>query len=270
MIAFSLTGCSSEVDMSVNLNDYVIVKEPEGIHGKGTISYSLNTDVLTEDLAILSAKYNQKEGIPSFDDYMEAQKAIDCIRISCTPNQDLSNGDKVILRTTFDNQFNYDFPYEFVNIERTIEISGLKEYFNSSEQVSEEIINNIYNQALVETEEDSAKEANNISTKPEITGIYFLSAQDPNNPYYDVTRDLTIYNAIVVTTHYSISADMLSSDIDRWAIRVYPGWYLDLDEKSIHEADHDTVYNVYGNDSKTIENIVKETFLNTDITPLDY
>lgn len=120
-------GRSSTID----LNNYLVVEGVTGLNGRGVVSYHLDEDALIADMLDLGGSEDVTEdnweaiAAENLEKMEEIGAALECITVSTTPKNNLSNGDKVTVSAVFENKTGTRFRYRFEDATQTITVSGL-------------------------------------------------------------------------------------------------------------------------------------------------
>ena len=196
------------------------VYDGEGTLSNGdivTVSWVLDVDSI-DDLEIeaddIEVTVSGLEEIPEFDpfDYLEVTfegqdpngyanlqtlegSPIDGINYTASSTSYLSNGDVITVTASIDEQTCLDNGYILVTNEKEYTVEGLTEYVTSMDQLTDEVISEMQDEALDEymaaiTSWENVEELEST----EFVGYYFLSAKD-SDTWYDHNYVYIIINA---------------------------------------------------------------------------
>lgn len=120
-----MTGCGKK---KVDLNQYVEVNI-SGVDTKGTANIEFDYDKFEEDIVkIFNEREKKNDSLEDmFSAYDQLSKAEECFEFEVSPENDLKNGDKVVVKAIIDEKLaeELDLKFKFKEIEE--KVSGLKE-----------------------------------------------------------------------------------------------------------------------------------------------
>lgn len=120
-----MTGCGEK---KVDLNQYVEVNI-SGVDTKGTANIEFDYDKFEEDIVkVLDEREKKNDSLEDmFSAYDQLSKAEECFEFEVSPEKDLKNGDKVVVKAIIDEKLaeELDLKFKFKEIEE--KVSGLKE-----------------------------------------------------------------------------------------------------------------------------------------------
>ena len=118
VMALALTACGSK---SIDLTDYIVVGEVEGLNGHGTAVCTLYSDAL---FAAISSQ--QPDGSGSFLQQIAVlDEAFSRITVTAEPCENLSNGDTVTVTAVYDAPKDLDIGCKLKNGKTTFKVEGL-------------------------------------------------------------------------------------------------------------------------------------------------
>lgn len=123
----------SYIQSGLDLADYIVIEGVEGLNTQGVLKYSLDENALfaamMDDTSIEDMNDDNYQSImaDNIAQYEEVSNALECITLTATPETGLSNGDKVTVSATFNNDKNYNFSYHFKDASLDYTVDGLEE-----------------------------------------------------------------------------------------------------------------------------------------------
>ena len=118
VMALALTACGSK---SIDLTDYIVVGEVEGLNGHGTAVCTLDSDAL---FAAISSQ--QPDGSGSFLQQIAVlDEAFSHITVTAEPCENLFNGDTVAVTAVYDAPKDLDIGCKIKNGKTTFKVEGL-------------------------------------------------------------------------------------------------------------------------------------------------
>lgn len=117
----------------IDLTEYIEVDSVFGLNGQGEIQYGLNVRDLSQ--VLLGEISDEEITDENFEEIMaqnlakydEADRAIDCIKVTADKEIKLSNGDVVTITASFLDSGDLDLPYHFKDASIEYTVSGLRE-----------------------------------------------------------------------------------------------------------------------------------------------
>lgn len=153
------------------------------------------------------------------------------IRYFIKNNNDLSNGDTVIVKIEFNEstfeELGYFVPEE---TEKSFTVSGLPEFLSSVEDIPSSVIAELNKIAMTKANETAKKlteDGFTVTKGPEHVKTFFANINDSSTVFKDSWNGIAMSNGVLIMTHITIKGGLTGTSVyDYWYTYTFPNCYL--------------------------------------------